>query len=585
MLLSLKKPYISIKSLKAAELPNFVVLTGKNGSGKSHLLQAIQREDIAVDELDSGDINLLTLSSFKVSSQAASSLRELEGIRDRSYKLFHPEPNNRDRNLQNYIDSWSSISPADRELLEKMVDETGASLWELLDLPRGATSDIDPSLRHHLQYIKKILVDMGNRSLDDKAYSIIDLQGREVGSLADLTRDEFEQKMRVAAESKRVLSRIISDVFVEYFSIRDKNAFREFKSERYGQELSYYTKDEFAEIYGPPPWELINKIIKEIGGLDYSFTYPKVLNENEKFSTQLKRESDEVEIELENLSSGEQTILALVASVFAYHTNSQFPKLVLLDEVDASLHPSMTKVFLETIQSVLVDAGVKVILVTHSPTTVALAPEDSIYALNREEDKELSKLSRSKAIEILTDGFATLEQGLHLFDEAVGPGVNIITEGKNTAYIEKFLSLSGIDEVKVIGGFESSSGKTQLKTLFDFFCKSNAKSNVIFVWDCDCGEYRKLDRVNGVVPFVFKKYEGNSLSPGGIENLFSEELFDDNVLKTIQLPGGDPRKEFAGSYRNTKNVFLKKIVDRSNLEDFKQFGELADLIIALKGEL
>ena len=64
-----------------------------------------------------------------------------------------------------------------------------------------------------------------------------------------------------------------------------------------------------------------------------------------------------------------------------YHAADQstavdFPKVLLFDEIDAPLHPSMSRSLLRTIQKTLVEEhGIFVILTTHSPSTVALAPD------------------------------------------------------------------------------------------------------------------------------------------------------------------------------------------------------------------
>ena len=43
MRIELRRPILSIKDLKAVELPNFSVFICRNGVGKTHLLQAIAR--------------------------------------------------------------------------------------------------------------------------------------------------------------------------------------------------------------------------------------------------------------------------------------------------------------------------------------------------------------------------------------------------------------------------------------------------------------------------------------------------------------------------------------------------------------
>ena len=75
--------------------------------------------------------------------------------------------------------------------------------------------------------------------------------------------------------------------------------------------------------------------------------------------------------------------MALVSCVYKASFDKHFPQVLLLDEVDASLHPSMMQNMLNVIEKVFLENGVKVILVTHSPTTIALAPEESVYVMNR----------------------------------------------------------------------------------------------------------------------------------------------------------------------------------------------------------
>jgi predicted ATPase len=46
MKLSFVKPYKSITSIPNIEIPDFVVLTGVNGAGKTHLIEAIENGSI-----------------------------------------------------------------------------------------------------------------------------------------------------------------------------------------------------------------------------------------------------------------------------------------------------------------------------------------------------------------------------------------------------------------------------------------------------------------------------------------------------------------------------------------------------------
>ena len=51
MRIDLKQPYKSINTLTTEELPDFAVLIGRNGSGKTQLLNAIKEGRAAIPEL------------------------------------------------------------------------------------------------------------------------------------------------------------------------------------------------------------------------------------------------------------------------------------------------------------------------------------------------------------------------------------------------------------------------------------------------------------------------------------------------------------------------------------------------------
>ena len=93
--------------------------------------------------------------------------------------------------------------------------------------------------------------------------------------------------------------------------------------------------------------------------------------------------------------------MSLALSIYNSNEEMARPDVLLLDEPDAPLHPEFSKVFISAvIESIVKKAGVKVIISTHSPTTVAIAPEDSLYRM----DKILGhpqKTTKEQAISIL----------------------------------------------------------------------------------------------------------------------------------------------------------------------------------------
>ena len=69
------------------------------------------------------------------------------------------------------------------------------------------------------------------------------------------------------------------------------------------------------------------------------------------------------------MSSGEKVLISLVFYLYSSQEKNVFPKLLLLDEPNAHLHPTMTQQFLNVVKNVLVDKfNVRVIMTTHSPS-------------------------------------------------------------------------------------------------------------------------------------------------------------------------------------------------------------------------
>ena len=56
MKLQFKEEYLSIKEFESIELTNFSILTGVNGSGKTHLLNALKNGNCQIDSIDRKDI-------------------------------------------------------------------------------------------------------------------------------------------------------------------------------------------------------------------------------------------------------------------------------------------------------------------------------------------------------------------------------------------------------------------------------------------------------------------------------------------------------------------------------------------------
>ncbi|EDV26811.1 uncharacterized protein TRIADDRAFT_54103 [Trichoplax adhaerens] len=136
--------------------------------------------------------------------------------------------------------------------------------------------------------------------------------------------------------------------------------------------------------------------------------------ENDKFSQlMLNIESDSKNIKSEDLSPGER--LELLTLLWRFETKvwkkSNVGAIILLDEPDVHLHPGLVKEMIETIKTKLISKlDIQIIMTTHSPTTVSLVPQDSIYIISedssrRKQVKIEKAKSKEQAIQLLTSEF------------------------------------------------------------------------------------------------------------------------------------------------------------------------------------
>lgn len=395
----------------------------------------------------------------------------------------------------------------------------------------------------------------------------------------DLTKHEFKEKYERYEMKNDFLPMQIGRIFTNYHIKYDENRYNIFRNEEYGEHNVVLSSKEFEQKYGPKPWDIVNEILRSLGSMPYEISTPEGLRRDDRYQAKLLHsENPSISPNFDDLSSGERILMALVACVYKSNFDETFPDVILLDEIDASLHPSMVQNLLDIINRVFLKNSVRVLLVTHSPTTIALAPPESIYVMNRTGAKRIVKREKNEALAILTEGFATLEEGLHILDQVARTKVSVVTEGRNVAYLTKALELAEINGVEIVSGAENRSGKSQLKILFDFFSVLPHTNKAIIVWDCDA-DYTNLSSKNNTYPFAFEYNAENSLAVKGIENLFDEELFT-GFIKTITWPGGGKREFHEGS----KVKFEEVILGRGNRSDFVRFDPLIKKIKELLDE-
>jgi predicted ATPase len=343
------KPYKSIDRITWRDIPPFAVLTGVNGSGKTQLLQTLAYKLSGAAHQQASHLNAMPIgvTGDKIGPGELAYLPNAENA-------FRVQPT-----------SISSLHQSKQQFLQRLT-------------PQNAAHNIEAQiLRARVQLKYNIQINSQQISPD----------------LIDKLPDDFMYMLEYGEVSAG-----LSHVFVGYQVRRAEKL------------MGHQTEDQIVQQLGRPPWDFVNDALSSA-----EFGYRIVPPENKllkDYHVKVAAIGGNTPMELDDLSSGEKTILRTILWLYNTKNNNIFPKLFLLDEPDAHLHPSMTRQFIDVLKNVLVDQySVRVILTTHSPSTVALAPEDSIFVMSREQPRIHRPASKAEAIGLLTSGLVIVSPG------------------------------------------------------------------------------------------------------------------------------------------------------------------------------
>lgn len=352
------KQYKSIKPV-TFELQDFCVLTGKNGSGKSHLLQAMA---------------------------------------DKGYSIIYD-------GLENNKDQFSVIKYIPFNGLNPNV-QSDCQYLELTNRRKNEWNKIYSAIQKYNQNIEQ-----NNRlgrnvfnflPSDRNIHAILQQLIQRRGYIDNITEDDFNALYDLTATfTPELFSSQFASIFKLYHVRLEDNQYKAFRNEKFGDKYVVLSDEQFIETYGPKPWDLINSMLAK-ASLPYRVNNPEGQDREADFHLTLTDPERGVNIAVNDLSTGEKVLMSLALAIYNTTEHNHKPHILLLDEPDAPLHPEYSKVLLSAIyESIVKEANVKVIITTHNPTTVALSPEDSIFKMDRELGKPI-KVTKRQALNILT---------------------------------------------------------------------------------------------------------------------------------------------------------------------------------------
>jgi len=538
MKLSQVKPHLSIRNLQDIQLPDFSVITGVNGSGKTHLLQALSLGHVNVDggALPHNEISYYSAASLVPNDATKSSLNSIHESREWLLTTLNGQYSNNYPELVSLLSQYEIIEPSDpwklctlsknelRQLLKNPSDEDIA-YSRISEISNKITKSVRQSLRQNSQ---------NNQS----KISLIDGIVSDRGHIAGVDHEYFSrQKFQWRSES--LFKQSFADMFLSYFEKLKANRLRLYdESQGRTPTVPALTEQQFVAAHGEAPWDFVNSTIRR-ARLDFEIDHP---DDYESFSYEprLKKTTSGTEVKFTSLSSGEKILMSFAFCLYYSadkRTTIQKPSVLLFDEIDAPLHPSMSRTLVETIVETLVkEQKTKVILATHSPSTVAVAPEGSIFLLQPETNKLVASTKRA-AVASLTAEIPTLSisfdgrrqvfvesdfdaERYTLLYQALAPKIDsersliFISSGARakTGHEEG----TGCDRVRTVVNNLASGGNTTVFGLIDWD-GSNSAAERIYVLGC----------------FKFYSIENCLLNPALLGALLVREGIKDEKIESL----------------------------------------------------
>ena len=121
-----------------------------------------------------------------------------------------------------------------------------------------------------------------------------------------------------------------------------------------------------SDVRNDKPWDRVDRILKDFG------LFIRLNRENLNGELGFIRTDSGTSLEMKDLSSGEA--IAFATALWTWGNSSgQKTDLLLIDEFDAHLNPSIAEQFISVIKKYFVELGVQVIMTTHNPSTIVYA--------------------------------------------------------------------------------------------------------------------------------------------------------------------------------------------------------------------
>lgn len=525
------------------DIPSFAVITGVNGVGKTQLLEVIKGKAIIQN----------SRGSYLNITREISSQNGLENL------IFNEDTVQKGLTLNGLIEYKKngdqrlvSLRNLDQQINNFQIHINNSQHQQSQTTDSVERLRLDNNIRSYKEQIRNLREQKLNVNIyafDEELKRISRKLNKKV---EELTEDEIRQ--------------FAIDNFDSLTTIDELNRFLTNENQRYMRQVTYFAENHNKEeenllVAQERPYQTINRIFHQ-----YGFDYYDMLNPfpyDGKLNGEIRFKGKEGEIvDYNSLSSGEQAIVQFVIWSYGQDFRGNRLNTMVLDEPDAHLHPSMCKMMVEIFSEMsskkeIGGGGIRIIITTHSPSTVAFTPEGSLFVMQREagNKRAIRQTTTEDAVDVLSNGIFTFSRAMSNFTILSSSTKNnlVFVEGKTDVnHFTKAIQMLGYDmDVEFFDMHDAT-------TLSNFIRCTPArlfnKKTLIALFDCDAeGE---------------KGYKGKDIDLAGVKQVTSEQSEGRSFCIKILPPLG-LEKYCPVEFLYPKEVLVKnKVLTKRNIKEF-----------------
>ena len=571
---------------------NLAVITGLNGSGKSTILKYLyenypdrskcfvkipqqsntfnderqsnnrhynrfgQKEDISFEEIISqienkGLRNLKINSHFTNKTDLYSSLFDENSIYyEKGYEILKQIA----ALLSDYqLDEINNINKVlgivtDEDIENKLIQQLNKNKEETKSQfkIRAGKTVIDKYKKSELTEDQKVILKKYSNKIEEKLKNELRKKSK-INSEQSLKKFVYELQTKEFRSIESIVQKMCDKIYQDFKTKNSKTRTKKLWEEINEELLKYCNKGYFK----------------------YKLVAPKIFESNYEMAFEHFDSNSNAIIHYDSLSSGEKIIFELICYYFAAKESKI--ELIMLDEFDANLNPSLAEQYIEVIKEQFKD--IKVVLTTHSPSTVVEVEPNELYELTdsktlkcaNNQDGKRDILRRLAPKFVYHGEFGILEEVFNNKYDMI-----VFLEGENDVTNFK----KGLTNKKI--KFISSNGAGNMPNLITVFkaipfFKELAKLKlIVFLFDFDkegfdnmCECLPKSKTSQDVYNIILKK------------DTFVERIDDDlNIFVTHLVPNDLHSWDIKELYRHQE---LKKEGDNGIKRQFDNLNKIMNL--------